>query len=116
MAKSSLSIRPVEDPRRSLDLVPHILDYLADSQPDGLFAEYPLSSTSYEEGYHSITYGAFANTVNGLAHWIKDTLGEPRKENEVIAYIGPNDLRYPALVLAAVKVGYIVGCSTNPAT
>jgi len=102
------TLRPQEDPRRTSDLVPHIVDYLAETEPDGLFAEYPISATSYDEGYRSITYGAFANAINGLAHWIRHTLGPPRVENEVLAYIGPNDLRYPALVLAAVKAGYIL--------
>jgi hypothetical protein len=27
---------------------------------------------------------------------------------EILAYLGPNDLRYPALVLGAVKAGYCV--------
>jgi acyl-CoA synthetase (AMP-forming)/AMP-acid ligase II len=105
---SFYQIRPSLDPRRTSDLIPHVLDYLAATNPDGLFAEYPLSAISYDEGYHSITYSDFANVVNGLAHWIRYTLGNPRTEYEVLAYMGPNDLRYPALVLAAVKAGYIV--------
>jgi acyl-CoA synthetase (AMP-forming)/AMP-acid ligase II len=105
---SPLPVRAGLDPRRTTDLIPHVLDYLAETEPDSLFAEYPISAVSYEEGYQSITYKAFANAVNGLAHWIRNSLGEPKHENEVLAYIGPNDLRYPALVLAAVKAGYIV--------
>ncbi|KAL1969205.1 hypothetical protein VTN77DRAFT_459 [Rasamsonia byssochlamydoides] len=103
---ANAQIRPDLDPRRTTNLVPHILDYLAAVDPDGLFAEYPISAVSYQEGYRSITYSAFANAVNGLAHWIRETLGKPSREYEVLAYIGPNDLRYPALVLDAVKAGY----------
>jgi acyl-CoA synthetase (AMP-forming)/AMP-acid ligase II len=102
------ALRPRDDPRRTQDLVPHIVDYLASTQPDGLLAEYPVSAVSYDEGYRKITYGQFANSVNGLAHWMKRTLGTPRKEHEIVAYMGPNDLRYPALVVAAVKVGFVV--------
>lgn len=105
---SFYSIRSDLDKRRTSDLIPHVLDHLAATNPDGLFAEYPISAVSYEEGYHSVTYKDFANAVNGLAHWIRDTLGEPQREYQVLAYMGPNDLRYPALVLAAIKAGYIV--------
>lgn len=101
-------LHPRDDHRRTQDLVPHIIDYLASSQPDSLLAEYPVSAISYEEGYRKITYGAFANAVNGLAHWMKRTLGAPRREHEILAYMGPNDLRYPGLVVAAVKAGFIV--------
>lgn len=102
-------IRPDLDARRTTDLLPHILDYLATVDPEGIFAEYPVSAISYQEGYRKFTYRAFANAVNGLAHWMRGTLGQPSREYEVLAYMGPNDLRYPALVLAAIKAGYTVG-------
>jgi acyl-CoA synthetase (AMP-forming)/AMP-acid ligase II len=101
--------RLVRDPRRTNDLIPHVLDYLAATDPEGLFAEYPFSPVSFQEGYRKVTYSAFANTVNGLASWLRQTLGPPKREYEVVAYMGPNDLRYPALVLAAIKAGYTVG-------
>ncbi|KAI9695695.1 MAG: putative NRPS-like protein biosynthetic cluster [Bogoriella megaspora] len=100
--------RPKDDHRRTEDLVPHILDYLASTQPSGLFAEYPISATSYGDGYRSVSYSDFANAVNGLAFWLQDSLGPPRAEYEVLTYMGPNDLRYPALVLACIKAGYIL--------
>ncbi len=43
-----------------------------------------------------------------MAWWLYNTLG-PRSDIEVLAYIGPNDLRYPALVLDAVKARFMVG-------
>lgn len=91
-------------------LLPDILDHLAAHEPDSLYAEYPISTVTYAEGYRKITYGDFANVVNGIAWWLQDTIG-PGKDNEVLAYIGPNDLRYPALVLGAIKAGYVVSCS-----
>ena len=88
-------------------LVPHIVDQRAQSEPDALYAEYPVSTTSYKEGYSKITYSGFANAINGAAWWLHKTLG-PGKDFEILAYIGPNDLRYPALILGAVKAGYTV--------
>jgi thioester reductase-like protein len=80
------------------------VDHYAKFKPDQLYAEYPRSPTSYDEGFRPITYRAFANAINGNAWWLTKTLG--RGNGEPLAYIGPNDLRYPALVLGAVKAGY----------
>ncbi|KAJ5355196.1 NRPS-like enzyme [Penicillium cataractarum] len=86
------------------ELLPNVVDYYAKVRPDQLYAEYPRSPTSYDEGFRPISYRAFANAINGIAHWLTKTLGPGNGEN--LAYIGPNDLRYPALVLGAVKAGY----------
>lgn len=89
------------------ELVPSIVDHLALVKPNSVYAEYPVSTLSYQEGYRRITYGELANAVNGVAWWLQEALG-PGKDFETLAYIGPNDLRYPALILGAVKAGYVV--------
>lgn len=93
------------DPRS--ELLPNIFDYYAQVKPDAIYAEYPVNSMTYEEGYRPITYKALANAINGVAGWLTKTLGPGT--GEILAYLGPNDLRYPALVLGAVKAGYCVG-------
>ncbi|CAD6582894.1 MAG: hypothetical protein ASARMPRED_001098 [Alectoria sarmentosa] len=87
------------------DLVPHLVDKRAALTPDTVYSEYPVSTLTYDEGYRKITYRDFANAINGAARWLVDTLG-PGKDFETLAYIGPNDIRYPALILGAVKAGY----------
>ena len=87
--------------------MPNIVDQRANDEPDMLYAEYPISTLSYEQGYRRITYRDFANAINGLSWWLHDVLG-PGQDFETLAYIGPNDLRYPALILAAAKAGYVV--------
>lgn len=94
------------------ELVPSIVDNLANVTPHALYAEYPISTLSYEEGYRRITYGDLANAVNGVALWLLETLGAG-EESEPLAYIGPNDLRYPALILGAAKAGYAVRQAIN---
>lgn len=86
------------------ELVPTLVDRLAEVKPNSLYAEYPVSTLTYEEGYRRITYRDLANAVNGVAWWLQEALG-PGKDFEILAYIGPNDLRYPALILGAVKAG-----------
>jgi acyl-coenzyme A synthetase/AMP-(fatty) acid ligase len=88
-------------------LLPNIVDHLSRETPEALYAEYPISPLSYDSGYRRITYRDLANTVNGAAWWISQTL-DPSKQNEVLTYIGPNDLRYIVLVLAAIKAGYVL--------
>ena len=89
------------------DLVPHIVDRRAKGSPHAVFAEYPASSTTYSEGYDQVTYLQLANAINGFAHWLHDTFGS-QINNKRLAYIGPNDLRYPALILGAAKLGCVV--------
>lgn len=85
--------------------MPNLVDHYAEVKPDDLYAEYPVKPMNYEDGYKQITYKAFANSINGVAHWLTETLSE---NDEILAYLGPNDLRYPALVLGAVKAGRCV--------
>ena len=93
--------------RRTGDLVPNIVDQRANDEPDMLYAEYPVSPMSYEGGYRRITYRELANAVNGISWWLHNVLG-PGQDFEALAYIGPNDLRYPTLILGAAKAGYMV--------
>ncbi|KAI9657047.1 MAG: putative NRPS-like protein biosynthetic cluster [Bathelium mastoideum] len=89
------------------ELLPNIVDHLSRETPEALYAEYPKSSLTYDEGYRKITYGNLANAINGAAWWLLETWGPPN-DHEVLTYIGPNDLRYVTLILAAVKVGYVL--------
>jgi acyl-CoA synthetase (AMP-forming)/AMP-acid ligase II len=97
------------DPRK--ELLPNIVDHFAKVKPDAVYAKYPVSTLTYEEGYREITYFDLANAINGLAWWLTEKLGPGKGQDfETLAYIGPNDLRYPAVVLGAVKAGYCVSC------
>lgn len=89
------------------ELLPNIVDYLARTTPEALYAEYPVSPLSYEQGYCKITYSDFANAINEAAWWLSKTLGTI-SDHEVLTYIGPNDLRYTVLVLAAIKISYVL--------
>ncbi|KAJ5113756.1 acetyl-CoA synthetase-like protein [Penicillium angulare] len=86
-------------------LMPHIVDGMARARPQAVYAEYPTNPDSYADGFSKLTYGAFANVINGLAWWIEDNLG-PGNDFETLVYFGPNDFRQNALVLAASKAGY----------
>jgi len=95
----------------SSQLLNHIVDCVASSRPQTLYAEFPVSRTSYDEGCLEFTYAKFANAINIIAWWLHENLG-PGNDFQTVAYIGPNDLIYPSLILGAVKAGYKVSsCS-----
>jgi acyl-coenzyme A synthetase/AMP-(fatty) acid ligase len=89
------------------DLLPHIVNRLARETPDAAYGLWPVAAASYEAGYRTVTYAQLANVVDGLAWWLIEQLG-PGLDHEVLTYVGPNDVRLTALVLAAVKAGYVV--------
>ncbi|SPQ27494.1 2d27d111-a7df-4dfd-b53e-66ee884047f0 [Thermothielavioides terrestris] len=93
------------------DLLPNIIDRLARDLPDAVYGEWPVLPTSYDAGFYAVTYAQLANAVNGLAWWLIDRLGRPSAptaDAEVLAYMGPNDVRLTALMFAAAKTGYVV--------
>ncbi|KAF7595540.1 hypothetical protein BBP40_005575 [Aspergillus hancockii] len=96
----------IQDPNFDFrsQLIPHIIDHYAKIKPDAVYAEYPISPLTYESGYRPITYRALANAINGVAWWLTEKLGPGN--GEILPYVGPNDVRYPALILGAVKAGY----------
>lgn len=92
---------------RQKQLLPNIIDGMAKTRPEAIYAETPHSNVSYESGYRQITYRHLANAINGVAWFLDEQLG-PGRLHETLAYIGPNDLAYIMILLGAVKAGYKV--------
>ncbi|PWY82061.1 acetyl-CoA synthetase-like protein [Aspergillus heteromorphus CBS 117.55] len=92
------------DPRGVL--FPAYVDQVAEAQPEAIYAEFPNHPLSYDYGFRKITYRDLANAINGVAKWLIETLGPG--QDEVLAYFGPTDVRYPALVFGALKAGYVM--------
>ncbi|MCJ1313636.1 hypothetical protein MMC25_007315 [Agyrium rufum] len=85
-------------------LLPTYIDELARSDPDRLYVSVPRS-TDIKDGFRDVSFQTFANAINRCAWWIEKTLG--RSDNfETLAYLGPQDLRYCILVVAAIKTGH----------
>lgn len=87
-------------------LIPSIVDRKGAIMPDAVYAEYPNSTLDYSKGYQSITYKELARAMNNVAAFLLAKLGPG--DFETLPYIGPNDVRYPALILGAAKAGYVV--------
>ena len=87
-------------------LLPTLIDERAVSSPDDTFVAIP-TSIDLKDGYRDISYGAFSTAVNQCARWLERSLGIGQ-QHETIGYIGPSDLLYPIIAIAAVKTGYKV--------
>ncbi|KAI1777957.1 putative NRPS-like enzyme [Hypoxylon cercidicola] len=96
------------------ELLPHIVDRLARDKPDAtcmrqpldIYGLWPVAPASYEAGFRKVTYAQLANIINGLAWWLVDQLGTG--QGEALTYVGPNDVRLTAFVIAAIKAGYVL--------
>jgi acyl-CoA synthetase (AMP-forming)/AMP-acid ligase II len=92
-------------------LVPTIIDQLAASDPDRNFASYPKSS-DLTEGFIDVSFSTLSNAINRASWWLAAAM-KSTASSDTFAYLGPNDLRYPILLVAAIKCGYKVRGETR---
>ncbi|KAI1352855.1 hypothetical protein F5Y01DRAFT_324112 [Xylaria sp. FL0043] len=87
-------------------LLPHVIDDLASKRADEECFAIPRTANP-RDGWKSITFRAYATAINFLSHRIVEKCGYPEPDTfPALAYIGPNDARYVAFCLAAMKTGY----------
>ncbi|CAG8045194.1 unnamed protein product [Penicillium olsonii] len=79
-----------------------LLDEQAFETPDQIYCIHPVSQDS-DQGWHRITVKQMSEAVDRLSWWIDSKL--PAGKPQVLAYIGTNDLRYAAFILACMKTG-----------
>lgn len=88
-------------------LMSHTLDHLGQHNPDGVACTIPRNLSTLEDGFRDLTFGDLAHIVNYTAWWIEKAYG--RSDNHgTIAFIGANDVRYLAIMIACNKTGYKV--------
>ncbi|KAJ5109493.1 NRPS-like enzyme [Penicillium angulare] len=84
-------------------LLTQVLDQQALDSPSSLYCIHP--SYNEKDDWVEITIHQFSNAVNRLAWWINGNMNG-KIGQQVLAYIGTNDLRYGAFVLACMKKGH----------
>ena len=94
-------------PRWRERTLPQIVDDLARDKPNYAYGCWLVDHNSSSASVHTITYAQLCNVVNRLAWWLIEQLGRDR-QGEVLTYVGPNDVRFTALVLATIKTGFKV--------
>lgn len=95
------------DPVHGERLLPQVLDELAISQPNRLYATIPNFEKDLCQGFRDVTTKDMADCVDVLAHWLEMFVGRG-SGCETICYLGVPDLRGAMMFLAAVKCGYKV--------
>ncbi|KAJ5529641.1 hypothetical protein N7527_003034 [Penicillium freii] len=85
-------------------ILTEVVDRLAVQQPDGLW----VKAGALDNGvlsWSDFTWSQLASAVDYISHWMEDRLGPPA-ENETMGYMGISDIRYPIMILSAMKMGY----------
>ncbi|KAF2501326.1 acetyl-CoA synthetase-like protein [Lophium mytilinum] len=90
-------------------LVISVIDAIVKSTPERPWASIPLNDDDLSEGFRDLSFAQLATAINAAAWWLHETIGKaPSGEFPTVAYLGPRDLRYPIIVMAAAKVGWKV--------
>ncbi|KAG8625935.1 hypothetical protein KVT40_006336 [Elsinoe batatas] len=82
-----------------------LIDHRARESPDWEYLLDPKTD-DVADGFRHFRYGELASAISIMAYWLDETLGslpQSADARETIAYIGPNDLRYIFLLLAAER-------------
>jgi hypothetical protein len=66
----------------------------------------PLTSKP-RDGFEDITFHQLDKAIDVASVWVEDQFGIG-KDFECMAYIGPQDIRYILLMIAAIKTGHKV--------
>ncbi|PYI07705.1 NRPS-like enzyme [Aspergillus sclerotiicarbonarius CBS 121057] len=84
-------------------LLSQLVDEQAKDHPNRLYCLHPTSQDAHCQ-WHPITFQGLSYAVDRVARWIAKRI--PGQKQQVLAYIGTNDLRYCAFALACMKTGH----------
>lgn len=91
---------PDFEPRGLIELI----DNITSEDPTRSFTHI-ASSNDPRDGWKPVTFLQLANGVNYLAHAISKRVKNSTEQFPTVAYIGPNDIRYPMMLLACLRAG-----------
>ncbi len=85
-------------------LVTSVIDQIAGEEPEAAWVVALASDAS-----HNISYRQLANAINGVSWWLEREIGRGNGATSLAFFgTGGGDVRYPILLLGAVKAGYYV--------
>lgn len=79
---------PEGAPKYGRRLIPTLVDEMAVSTPDHVYASIPRNG-DFSGGFDDVTSRTLARAVNKTAFWIEENLGKG-VDFETIAYLGPS--------------------------
>ena len=101
-----MTVVPEPSPDSGRRLLPSLIDEIAQSSPEAPFVAISRS-LDVHNGFRDVSYRELARAINKFSWWIERNIGKSQTF-ETLGYLGPLDLRYPLLILAAVKTGHKV--------
>lgn len=93
----------LKDTKHGRRLLNALMDERTKEDPEQRFILVPKTD-NVDDGFRDLTYGELSNAISTLAWWLDEQLGTLPQDpaaRETVAYIGPNDLRYIFLLMAA---------------
>lgn len=93
---------PTLERKYGRNALPNLFDAKAKDPSSRPYARV-MRSPNPDDGFDAVTYSTVANAVNRASWWLVNEVG--LAEGEVFAYLGPSDLRYVFLFVAAAKTG-----------
>ncbi|GAB1205121.1 hypothetical protein APSETT445_003791 [Aspergillus pseudonomiae] len=91
---------------RGQRLLPHVVDYHAHENPNRVFNSMPRTQ-NVADGFRDFDMKTMATAVDFMAWWLDNHSKNAPKEKKVLAYVGVPDIRYPVLLFAAIKAGWM---------
>lgn len=96
--------RTSTDVNHGKQLLPQVLDKLAEEDPDHLIGIIANPGTMPNLSFTSLSSSQMANAVNFTSYWLCELLD--KDPYETICFIGLQDYRYWIMILAAMKTGH----------
>ncbi|CCD55192.1 similar to NRPS-like enzyme [Botrytis cinerea T4] len=85
-------------------LIAHYIHQTAIDEPHRVCISRPLTSEPHD-GFEDITFSQLDKAIDVASNWVEKHAGIG-EDFDCIAYIGPHDLRYILLMIAAIKTGH----------
>lgn len=89
----------------AMQRLPSAVEQLAKDFPNNTWITVPRDA-ELTQGWRDLTYRHLAHAVDGMSKWIESTFGLGRRNVDVAAYIGLNDVLYGVAEMALMKAGY----------
>ena len=86
-------------------LIVSLINSFTKDDPAKVWPSVPVDDEDLSKGFRDVHYAQLPNAIDHAAWWLDSTLGRYEHPFEAFAYARPEDLRYPILTVATVKVG-----------
>lgn len=77
------------------------------------WASFPRNGKNMSSKFTHVSFRELNNIANAVSYSLKQWLPKSDIPSQPFAYVGPNDIRYPILAIAAAKARKVVGSSTG---